>query len=248
MILYNNFDITPPRRTVVAIGSFDGVHRGHRTIIAHLKAMAARLDAESVVVTFDPHPRIALGKAPGMQLLTTVRERVIHLLVAGVDHVVVAHFDDAFRAQPYEAFVRDTLVAKLGMVGMIVGFDHRLGRGSEGTFERLKPLAEECGFDIERVEQYTTSGEGVSSTVVREAILSGDMPSAERLLGGRYMLLGNVVRGIINDIDPYKLLPPSGRYRCRVERGAESYETMATISGRSVSLDNIPDGEVDVLF
>lgn len=248
MILYHNFDITPQRRMVVAIGSFDGVHRGHRTIIARLRAMAARLDAESVVVTFDPHPRIALGKAQGLRLLTTVRERVVLLRAADVDHVVVAHFDDRFRAQPYETFVRDTLVAKLGMVGMIVGFDHRLGRGSEGNFERLKPLAAECGFDIECVEQYAASGEGVSSTVVREAILAGDMLRAERLLGGRYMLLGSVAQGIIDDIDPYKLLPPSGEYRCRVLQGAEIYDTIATIADRTIRLAEVPDGEVSVLF
>ena len=118
-MLQYGFDMSAtPRRAVVTIGSFDGVHQGHRTLLEHLKAMAVRLDAESVVVTFDPHPRIAMGRAEGMQLLTTIDERARLLEDIGVDRVVVAHFDDKFRSQPYESFVRDMLVGRLGMVGM----------------------------------------------------------------------------------------------------------------------------------
>lgn len=244
MRVEHNFDTIAPRRSVVTIGSFDGVHRGHRVLIEHLHAMAARLDAESVVVTFDPHPRIAMGRAEGMQLLTTIEERASLLRDAGIDRMVVAHFDEAFRSQPYELFVRESLVAKLGMVGMIVGYNHRLGQGSEGNYERLRPLAEVCGFDIECVAQHTASGDKISSTVVREQILAGDMRRAELLLGARYMVRGEAVDGAIMDIDPYKLLPPSGEYCCMVN----DTEHVATVDDRTIYIPDVRDGHTTLLF
>ncbi len=243
-----NFNISTPSRSVVTIGSFDGVHAGHRVLLDHLKRMAARLDAESVVVTFDPHPRIAMGRAEGMQLLTTVDERVALLAEAGVDRVVVAHFDDEFRAQPYEEFVRRTLVDRLGMVGMIVGYNHRLGQGSEGNYDRLQPLAVECGFELERVAQHTVAGDKISSTVVRNVVNAGDMSRAKELLGAGYRVCGNVVDGVIRGTDDYKLLPPTGKYPCHVVRGNAHDEQIATIDNRRIYIPNLDDGEVMLVF
>ncbi|MBQ2240269.1 MAG: adenylyltransferase/cytidyltransferase family protein, partial [Alistipes sp.] len=218
-MLQYGFDTPEVRcRSVVTIGSFDGVHQGHRALLEHLKAMAERLDAESVVVTFDPHPRIAMGRAEGMQLLTTIEERARLLEQIGIDRMVVAHFDEKFRTQPYECFVRDILIERLGMVGMIVGYNHRLGRGSEGNFDRLQPLATECDFELECVAQHREDGEDkISSTVVRNVIAEGDMERAARLLGARYMLSGVAYEGAIAAIDEHKMLPPSGEYCCSVE-------------------------------
>ena len=249
-MLQYGFDTTAaPRRSVVTIGSFDGVHQGHRALLEHLKAMAARLDAESVVVTFDPHPRIAMGRAEGMQLLTTIEERARLLDEVGIDRMVVAHFDDKFRSQPYESFVRDMLIERLGMVGMIVGYNHRLGRGSEGNFDKLQPLAAECGFELECVAQHREDGEDkVSSTVVRNVIAEGDMERAARLLGARYMLSGVAHEGTIAAIDEYKMLPPSGEYHCRVE--CEGVVTPATIkiADRTATLSINICGRVVVIF
>lgn len=248
MRIDHNFDSIVPCRAVVTIGSFDGVHLGHRVLLAHLRAMAAKLDAESVVVTFDPHPRIAMGRAEGMQLLTTIEERACLLHEEGIDRMVVAHFDDAFRSQPYESFVRDVLVDKLGMVGMIVGYNHRLGKGSEGNYERLRPIATECGFDIECVAQHTASGDKISSTVVRDVVLAGDMQRAATLLGARYVVHGDVKSGTISNIAPEKLLPPDGEYRCCVQRDKTEYELDVTVRGRTIETRNIPDGGVILRF
>lgn len=224
-----------PRRSVVTIGSFDGVHQGHRVLLEHLKAMATKLGAESVVVTFDPHPRIAMGRAEGMRLLTTVEERARLLEQVGVDRMVVARFDDSFRNQPYESFVRDMLISRLGMVGMIVGYNHRLGRGSEGNFDKLQPLAAECGFALECVAQHKEMcDEKVSSTVVRNVIAEGDMEHAARLLGARYMLSGVIEDGRLINIDENKMLPPSGEYQCRIECGGDIVSTIITIDEDSV--------------
>lgn len=249
-MLQYGFDTPEVRcRSVVTIGSFDGVHQGHRALLEHLKAMAERLDAESVVVTFDPHPRIAMGRAEGMQLLTTIEERARLLEEVGIDRMVVAHFDEKFRTQPYECFVRDILIERLGMVGMIVGYNHRLGRGSEGNFDRLQPLATECGFELECVAQHREDGEDkVSSTVVRNVIAEGDMERAARLLGARYMLSGVAHEGAIAAIDEYKMLPPSGEYRCSVECEGVTIPAILKIVDRTATLSANISGRVIVIF
>ena len=249
-MLQYGFDTPEVRcRSVVTIGSFDGVHQGHRALLEHLKAMAERLDAESVVVTFDPHPRIAMGRAEGMQLLTTIEERARLLEEVGIDRMVVAHFDEKFRTQPYECFVRDILIERLGMVGMIVGYNHRLGRGSEGNFDRLQPLATECGFELECVAQHREDGEDkVSSTVVRNVIAEGDMERAARLLGARYMLSGVAHEGAIAAIDEYKMLPPSGEYRCSVECEGVTIPAILNIADRTATLSAGISGRVVVIF
>ena len=215
----------------------------------HLKAMAQRMDAESVVVTFDPHPRIAMGRAEGMQLLTTIEERAHLLEEVGIDRMVVAHFDEKFRSQPYECFVRDMLIERLGMVGMIVGYNHRLGRGSEGNFDKLQPLATECGFVLECVAQHREDGEEkVSSTVVRNVIAEGDMERAARLLGARYMLSGKAESGAIVGIDEYKMLPPSAEYQCMIEFDGTTAPATIKIEARTATLTPAVTGSVVVLF
>jgi riboflavin kinase/FMN adenylyltransferase len=213
MTLHYGFESLPENlRTVVTVGSFDGVHAGHRTLLARLRTLASRLGAESVVVTFEPHPRIAMGRAEGMQLLTSVQERALLLGRYGVDRVVVVRFDQKFREQGFEEFVRGSLVAKLGMVGMVVGYNHRFGRGSEGNFESLGPVARELGFELERVEQYTDSGDKVSSTVVRGLMERGDVERAREVMGHGYIIMGRVEGGLLRVEDEYKLLPADGVY------------------------------------
>lgn len=145
---------------------------------------------------------------PRMQLLTTIEERARLLADVGIDRMVVAHFDEAFRSQPYEQFVRESLIGKLGMVGMIVGYNHRLGRGSEGNYSTLQPLAEECGFELECVAQHTDDGSKISSTVVRDSVAKGDMARAKELLGAGYMLSGEMNNGRLHVADDHKMLPP----------------------------------------
>ena len=229
---------------MVTIGSFDGVHSGHRVLLSALKAMAKRHGAESVVVTFDPHPRIAMGRAEGMGLLTTIEERALLLEREGVDRMVVARFDEAFRSQPYDTFVRESLIARLGMVGMIVGYNHRLGRGSEGNYESLKPLAMECGFELECVGQHLVEESKVSSTVVREAMQMGDMSEVERLIGGRYLIIGDAEAGVVDIVDNHKLLPASGLYNAALTYNNISSIDQIEIQDRRVVLSEPINGKV----
>lgn len=233
-------------RSVVTIGSFDGVHSGHKVLLSALKQMAKRLDAESVVVTFDPHPRIAMGRAEGMGLLSTIEERALLLEREGVDRMVVARFDENFRSQPYDSFVRESLVAKLGMVGMIVGYNHRLGRGNEGNYDSLQPLAKECGFELERVSQHLVDGVKISSTVVRDVMVQGDMREVEHLLGQRYIVVGDAKSGIVDIADEYKLLPISGVYNADITYNNIRCTAQIEILGRRVVLAEKVDGRVVV--
>lgn len=241
---YGFENISAGVRTVVTIGSFDGVHSGHKVLLGALKRMAQRLGAESVVVTFDPHPRIAMGRAEGMGLLTSIEERALLLEREGVDRMVVARFDDKFRSQPYDLFVRETLVGSLGMAGMIVGYNHRLGRGNEGNYESLLPLSKECSFELECVSQHLVDGAKISSTVVREVMTTGNMREVERLLGQRYVVVGEAKVGIIDILDSYKLLPASGYYEALITYNNIRYNTQIEIIGRRVVLPEAICGRV----
>lgn len=243
MTLHYGFDSLPKGlRTVVTVGSFDGVHSGHRQLLDHLLAMSGRLSAESVVVTFEPHPRIAMGRAEGMRLLTSVEERALLLGRYGVDRVVVAHFDERFRSQSYKEFVRGSLVERLGMVGMVVGYNHRLGRENEGNYDSLLPLSSELGFALQRVEQYTDSGDKVSSTVVRRLLEEGSVERAREIMGHAYIIVGRLQDGRLHIEDEYKLLPADGEYDAMVD----GVPRCVVISGRELIVENVIDKDIIV--
>lgn len=239
MVVSYGFDSLPAdMRAVITVGSFDGVHSGHRALLDALVAMSRRKCAESVVVTFEPHPRIAMGRAEGMKLLTTVEERALLLARYGVERVIVAHFDDSFRSQTYEEFVR-MLVSKAGMVGMVVGYNHRFG-SNRGGYENLIPLVEEIGFELQRVEQYTSEGDKVSSTVVRNLLAEGNIVRASELMGHGYTIVGDAHGGVVCVEDDSKFVPVEGSYCAMVNGYAESI----VIEGRDIRLNSVVEGRV----
>ena len=244
-IFYGFDNITLERPTVVSVGSFDGVHRGHRELLERVRGVARELDALSVVVSFEPHPRIAMGRAEGMRLLTSVEERALLLEREGIDVFVVAHFDDKFREQSFEEFVRGSLVAKLGMRGMVVGYNHRLGRGSEGSYDSLVPLGEKLGFRVERVEQFTASGDKVSSTVVRNLFDEGNVERACDILGHRYVVMGEAIEGELNVKDEYKLIPADGEYSVNILGHGE--RVVSIVNGK-ILVDKHLSGKIKLEF
>ncbi|MBQ6612762.1 MAG: adenylyltransferase/cytidyltransferase family protein [Alistipes sp.] len=244
-IFYGFDNISLERPAVVSVGSFDGVHRGHRELLERVRSMAQGLDALSVVVSFEPHPRIAMGRAEGMRLLTTVEERALLLERERIDVFVVAHFDEKFRAQSFEEFVRGSLVAKLGMRGMVVGYNHRLGRGSEGSYDSLVPLGAELGFSVERVEQFTASGDKVSSTVVRNLFEMGDVERACDILGHRYVVMGVASEGELKVKDDYKLIPADGTYRVNIVGHGEM---VVNIVSQNIVVDKSLRGKIILEF
>ena len=183
------------RPHVVAVGVFDGLHRGHRRIIDTGRARADEAGAGLAVVTFDPHPDAVLGKAPAELPLTPPREKKELLRAWGVDRVEVLPFDRELAALSADVFVERHLEKPLGLVRLVTGPDFALGRGRTGTVAHLTALGQRRGFAVEAVPHLIEHHGPVSSTRVRGALKGGDVAFAAELLGRRYALDGRVVHG-----------------------------------------------------
>ena len=179
MQIYRGFDALPHfRHPAVTVGSFDGVHRGHRALVERLVAEARLLGGESLVLTFEPHPRIALGRAEGLQLLTTLDEKAALLEALGVDALLVILFDRTFSALSGADFVERILRGKLGAETLVAGFNHRFGHDRCGCKSAVAGR-----MKIVRVAACEVDGRRVSSTLIRKLIAAGNRIEAERLAG-----------------------------------------------------------------
>ncbi len=165
--------------TVVTVGSFDGVHLGHKAILDCLKRTAKAYKSSSVVVTFDSHPRIALGRSDGLKLLTSEEEKLELLARYGVDYAVVLPFDESLRALTAGEFTKRVLVDALGARAIVVGYDHKLGSDRGGYDE----LSATLPIDVIRVDELFVDGHRVSSTEIRKLLSEGNQDGAEKLLG-----------------------------------------------------------------
>lgn len=179
MRVFHGFDALPHFvRPAVTVGSYDGVHLGHRALIGRLIAEARANGGESIVLTFEPHPRITLGKAEGLRLLTTLDEKTALLEELGVDNVIVIPFDRAFSALSGEEFADDYLIGKVGAETLVAGYNHRFGH------DRIDcDAVAALGLGIVRVDECNVGGTHVSSTAIRRLIEAGEFSEAERLLG-----------------------------------------------------------------
>lgn len=231
--------------SVVTVGTFDGVHRGHRDVIAQLVAHARQRSLPSVVVTFDPHPLEIVKPSAAPMLLTTGEEKLELLAQTGVSYAVVVRFTAEFAAIEAEDFVRGILRKRYLMTELLVGYDHGFGRGRLGDINVLRTLGENDGFAVSLLTAvHAADGEAISSTGIRKAIAEGDLESAAAGLGRPYSVSGIVVRGDqrgrtigyptlnLSSVHPRKLLPPDGVYAVRVELPEGSYGGMLNLGGR----------------
>jgi len=217
-----NFNGT--KGTVVTIGTFDGVHLGHRKIIKRLLASAEGNDLESVVLTFFPHPRMVLQKDTQIKLINTIDERIRLLEASGLDHLVIHPFTKEFSRLTAEDFVKKILVDQLKARKVIIGYDHRFGRNRNANIEDLKAFGQQFGFEVEEISKQDVDDVAVSSTKIRKALLEGDLDRANEYLGYPFMLNGIVSRGKglgrkfnyptanLKVKEPYKLIPAKGVY------------------------------------
>lgn len=214
MRVFHGFDHLPQFQSPAAtVGSYDGVHGGHRLLLDRIKGEAARMGGESIVLTFEPHPRITLGTQEGMRLLTSLEEKIYLLDRLGIDNLIVIPFDKAFSRIPARTFLQEYLIGKVGVRNLVVGFNHRFGSNKEGDFEQLQQWHERFGFQVTRIEEHDIDSERVSSTVIRNLILGGEMEKAARMLTHPYLVIGRMGSdGNLTVDEPYKLLPPEGRY------------------------------------
>ena len=184
-----------PRGSVVCIGAFDGVHRGHRAVLERVVARAKELDAEPVAVSFEPIPRTFFACGAPLPRLTSAREKVAALIAGGMQRVLLLRFDAALAAMPADDFVARVLVARLGAREVLIGDGFRFGHGRAGDIDLLRRIGAGQGFAAQVVAPVIVDGERVSSSRIREVLAAGDFAAAARLLGRRFAISGHVVRG-----------------------------------------------------
>jgi riboflavin kinase/FMN adenylyltransferase len=230
--------------SVVTVGTFDGLHIGHQEIIGQMKTFARENKGETILITFDPHPRLVLDPNHDVKFILTHKRKFELLEGLGIDHVIVIPFTKEFSQTPSEDFIREYLAEKLGTDMLIVGYDHHFGRNREGDYEQLRSLGEELKFAVAEIPAKYVDGIPVSSTKIRNALTEGNVKLANRMLGYEYSLTGTVVEGNrigrsmgfptanIEIEDKYKLIAAGGVYACRVEYDGKIYNGMGNIGTR----------------
>lgn len=210
-------------RPVVTLGSFDGVHAGHRRILDKLKSEAERINGESVVITFEPHPRQIIYPNESIELLTTLEEKAELLSSLGIDNLLVIKFNEQFRQLNSDEFVKDYLIGKLGIKSMIVGYNHHFGHNRSGDFNHLKPLHNELGFNLLRVDKFDNGAGKISSTEIRKLIKSGSIEQANQLLEYQYSISGSINHDntFIKE-SPNKIIPDSGTYKTTINNSPKT--------------------------
>lgn len=259
MKIHRNLNSFHAQNPVLTIGTFDGVHLGHRKIIARLHDLAKTINGESVIFTFDPHPRKVV--APGettLRLLTTLEEKIVLFEQSGIDHLIIYPFTPEFSRLTYEEFVKQVLVAQIHTKFLVVGYDHKFGKNRQGDFEFLKKCADRHEFQIEKLDVLLMNESHISSTKIREAIQQGDFETANAFLGYPFTLHGTVVEGQklgrkiqfptanIQASDPDKIIPGYGVYAVKITVMNQTFQGMLNIGSRPTVNNNADNRSIEV--
>lgn len=217
------------RNAVVTIGTFDGVHIGHQLIIDQMKREALAINGETVIITFHPHPRKIIGSRSGkLFLLTTMAERTTLLNASGIDHLVVIPFTEAFAEQDAAVYIKDFLVKNFRPHTIIIGYDHRFGKNRQGDYHLMDAMAPIYHYTVKEIDEKVLNEVTISSTRIREALIRGDIKTANHFLGYPYFFEGEVIHGDkrgrtigfptanLKVADKDKLIPANGVYAVRV--------------------------------
>ena len=246
MKVYNHIDeFTAVKNAVVTIGTFDGVHIGHRKIISGIKEIADAIDGETVILTFFPHPRMILHpEDESLKLITTITEKAELMEELGVDHLIITPFSRDFSNQTAESYIRDVLVNKIGTKKIVIGYDHRFGKDRQGGLEDLQRLGPVYGFDVVEIPEQDINEVAISSTRIRNALLNGEIELANSFLSYPFFITGTVIRGdqigrqlgyptanIVVE-EKYKLIPTDGIFAVTVTVAGNQYKGMAYIGTR----------------
>ena len=253
MRIYHSIEDFPSDvNTIVTIGTFDGVHKGHQIIINRVNEIAKKQALESVVLTFDPHPRhVIYPDDQELRLIHTLEEKIEALSKTGVQNLVLHKFTKEFSRTESVNFIRDFLVTKLNMKYMVVGFDHHFGKNRQGTFDNLIELSDVYGFKIEKIKPQNIGEVTISSTKIRNAILEGDCKKANTYLSANFSITGKVVQGNkigssigyptanIEIENQWKILPKNGVYAVKILLKNQQYFGMLNLGNRpSISDDS----------
>ncbi len=272
MKIYNHIDeFEAIPNACVTIGTFDGVHIGHQKIISRLQEVATQHGGETVILTFFPHPRMILHPDDqNIKLISTLNEKAEKLAEHGIDHLIITPFTRDFSNLSPEEYIREILVNKIGIKQIVIGYDHRFGKDRKGGLEELQHFSADFTYMVEEIPEQDINDVAVSSTKIRNAILSGDVETANDFLGYPFQLRGKVIKGdqIGRTLgfptanlfieESYKLIPSDGIYAVRLDimNGNEPAEQVAgmayigdrpTINGMSRNIEvNIFDFNKDI--
>ncbi len=254
-IMHHSNSFASKKKTIVTVGTFDGVHLGHQKIIASLVAEARKKDLAATLLTFDPHPRKVVQPDAPMALIQTIEERAQTLETLGLDYVVVHPFTRAFAQLSAEEYVKEILVDTLNVAHIIVGHNHRFGKNRGADFADLERFGVQYGFDVTQISAKLIDDVSVSSTKIRRALLMGDLNKAHQLLGRPFQLMGKVVLGnqkgrtmgfpTANLVpnNPEKIIPKNGVYAVVVSihgakhLGMMNIGTNPTVNGQNTSIE-----------
>lgn len=245
---YENLKLVTP---VATLGIFDGVHLGHRALLDRVVQKAKEENSDSVVITFSPHPRLVLDlNNKNLTFLTTIEEKKVLLEKAGLDHLIIINFTPEFSNIPACDFLKDILVGKIGTKDLVIGYDHHFGRRGEGDFNTIKKCAKDLDFIVEQVEGYHTKDGMISSSLIRGALIKGNIDKANNWLGYPYSVSGQIIEGRkmgremgfptanIKPSSEHKLIPAYGVYAVEVQLDKKVMPGMLSIgSNPTVNTD-----------
>jgi len=252
----DNFKAVGP---VLTIGTFDGVHLGHREVIDELRRITRETGGESVAFTFFPHPRMVVTpEEDTIRLLSTLEEKIELLEELGLDHLVIYPFTKDFALLSHTDFVKELLVDRMHIIKLVTGYDHKFGHDRKGDFQSLQQLGQMYGFEVEQLSPLLVENVTVSSTKIRQALAVGDIGKANDFLGYEYLLKGQVVEGrrlgrelgfptanILPD-DSHKMVPANGVYAVIVEVEGVRYQGMLNVGTRPTVNSNVDHRSIEV--
>lgn len=244
------------QRTILTIGTFDGVHEGHKKILNKLISSSKKKNLSSVVLTFFPHPRIILNKYNEVKMIDTLDEKIKAFEKLGIENLIIHPFDKSFSLLSADQFIKDYLIEKLKINHIIIGYDHRFGKGREASVDDLKKYGESFDFIVEEIKAHEVESIAVSSTKIRDSINSGELDKSVKFLGRFFKLTGKVVKGDglgkqinyptanIYVEENYKIIPKDGVYFIKTLIDDNEFHGMMNIGHRPTIGENKKSIEV----
>lgn len=242
MAVYYATDKLPEfKNPVITIGTFDGVHMGHKKILNKVAEIAQKVDGTSILITFNPHPRKVIFPDMPMQILTPLDEKIKHIEAQGISHVIIAPFTKEFAQLSAEAYIKDFLVGQIQPHTIVIGYDHQFGNDRKGDISLLKALSGTYHYEVKEIEAQLIKDAAVSSTKIRAALLEGNVEHAATMLEYHYEMKGKVVKGAqlgrtigyptanISPNDEEQIRPANGVYAAYITHGNVKYKAMLNI-------------------
>ena len=245
MKIYKSIDeYNESKSSVVTIGTFDGVHKGHQKIFKKVINASKQSNLSSVVLSFFPHPRIILNKYNDIKMIDTLDEKIDHLEKIGIDHLIIHPFDKKFSLLSADQFIKEYLLEKLKLKHIVIGYDHRFGKGREASVTDLKEYSREFNFVVDEIDAQEIEKIAISSTKIRNSINAGDLKTTKTYLGRFFNITGKVVKGDglgkqinyptanISIEENYKIIPKDGVYYIKTRIDNKLFNGMMNIGHR----------------